>query len=131
MSKPTTLRPMLEAQNLLNDDYDYDYDFDAYNNEFKIISPLGFIGTLLLLAIGIGLVVLFYNICPPGSTLCFFGSFSILCIFVVGAFFLFHTSGKYIFCFGGTKAISMAKLETANSIKNSQLYLAMFISHLL
>jgi hypothetical protein len=101
--KPTTLRPKLEAQNLLNDDYnyDYDYDFDAYDNEFKIISPLGFIGSLLLLVIGIGLVVLFYNICSPESSLCFFGSFSILCVFVVGAFFLLHTSGKYTFYFWG------------------------------
>ena len=90
MPRPTTLRPMLESQNLLNHNHNHDY-------KRKIYSPLAFVGGFLVLAIGLGVVVIFYNSCTPNSPLCFFGSCFILCIVSGGAIFLFHTSGKYIF----------------------------------
>ena len=90
MPRPTTLRPMLESQNLLNHNHNHDY-------KGKIYSPLAYVGGFLVLAIGLGVVVIFYNSCTPNSPLCFFGSFFILFIVSGGAIFLFHTSGKYIF----------------------------------
>ena len=91
MPRLTTLRPMLESQNLLNHNH-------KHNDKFgKIYSPLAFVGGLLILVIGIGVVVIFYNTCIPNSHLCFFGSCFILCIVSGGAIFLFHASGKYIF----------------------------------
>ena len=94
MPTPTTLRPMTEDQNLLNHNHNHDYKSIIY-------SPLAFCGGLLVLAIGLGLVVIFYNICTPESPLCFFGSCFILCIVAGGAIFLFHISGKYIFFLRG------------------------------
>ena len=88
MPRPTTLRPMLESQNLLNHIHEY---------KRKIYSPLAFVGGFLILLIGLGVVVIFYNTCIPNSPLCFFGSCFILCIVSGGAIFLFHASGKYIF----------------------------------